>query len=75
MIEILFGEIIMKELTEEPIREARLIGDLLGKYCLSVSDWWFAKRIDQLIQDGKVRILEDCEQKYRRMIGKILIMS
>lgn len=65
-----YDAFILKEITKEPIREARLIGNLLGKYRLSVSDWWYAKRIEAMIQDGRIAIVEDCEQKYRRTIAR-----
>ena len=46
----------------------RLIGDILGYNQLGVGDWWYAKRIDYLIQSGKIKIIEDSENKYARVI-------
>lgn len=59
---------IWKRLTEEPIKEARLIGNILGNYQLGISDWWFAARIEQFIRQGKIRVVEDSEDSYARLI-------
>ena len=60
--------LIWKRITGEPIKEARLIGDILGNHQLGVGDWWYAKRIDHFIQTGKIKIVEDSENKYARTI-------
>lgn len=60
--------LIWKRITQKPIKEARLIGDILGHNQLGVGDWWYAKRIDYYIQTGKIRIVEDSENKYARTI-------
>lgn len=59
---------IWKRLTENPIKEARLIGDILGSSQISVGDWWYAKRIEYYIQHKRIRIVEDSANKYARMI-------
>ncbi len=59
---------IWKKLTKEPIKEAGLIGNILGNYQLSVSDWWFATRIEHFIRQEKIRIVEDSEDAYARLI-------
>ncbi len=60
--------LILKRITGESIKEARLIGAILGNDQLGVGDWWYAKRIDHFIQTGKIKILEDSENKYARTI-------
>lgn len=60
--------LIRKMLTVEPVKEARLIGKILGRYPLSTSDWWYAARIEKMIQTGEIRVLEDSEQKYTRLL-------
>lgn len=42
--------LIWKRLTGKPIKEARLIGDILGYYHIGMGDWWFAKRIEHFIR-------------------------
>lgn len=60
--------LIRKLLTKEPVKEARLIGDILGKYPVNTGDWWYAARIDRMIETGEIKIVEDCREKYRRTI-------
>ncbi len=63
-----YDSLIWKRITKKPIKEARLIGDILGYNQLGVRDWWYAKRIDYFIQAGKIKIVEDSENKYARTI-------
>ena len=60
--------LIWDRLTEKPVKQARLIGDILGQSQLSVGDWWYARRIDQFIQEGKIKVVEDAKIKYARLI-------
>lgn len=60
--------LIWKEITKEPVKEARLIGDILGKYQIGIGDWWYAKRIEYYIEKGKIKVVEDSENKYARLI-------
>lgn len=62
--------LIWKHLTEEGVRQAKLIGNLLGRYQLSVGDWWYAKRIQHHIDRGRIEIVEDSERKYGRLIRR-----
>ena len=60
--------LIWKILTKAPIKEARLIGNILGKYPVNMRDSWYAKRIDYLITQGKIKVVEDSENSYARWI-------
>ncbi len=60
--------LIWKKLTKEPIKEARLIGDILGHYPVNMGDWWYAKRINYFIGQGKIKVVKDSENKYARLI-------
>lgn len=59
---------IWKCLTHQPVKEARLIGDILGRSQISVGDWWYAKRIEYYIRRGKIRVVEDSGNAYERVI-------
>lgn len=61
--------LIWKRLTYKPIKEAKLIGDILGRFQIGIGDWWFARRIEYFIQQDKIKVLEDSENKYARVIG------
>ena len=60
--------LLWKKITRKPIKEGRIIGDILGCYQLGVGDWWYARRIDYHIQQGNIMIAEDSENKYARLI-------
>ncbi len=60
--------LIWKKLGKEPVKEAHLIGDLLGNYPINVSDLWYAKRIDFFIEQGQIKVIENSEKKYARVI-------
>lgn len=62
--------VIWKYLPEEPVKEARLIGNILGRCQLAIGDWWYAYRIQKMIESEKLRIVKDAERKYERIIGK-----
>lgn len=60
--------LIWKRLTRKPIKEARLIGDILGCFQIGMGDWWFARRIEHFIQQDKIKVINDSENKYVRVI-------
>ena len=60
--------LIWKKLTKEPIKEARLIGNILGHFPIGIGDWWYAKRIDKLIAQGKIKVVENSDGLYARTI-------
>jgi len=60
--------LIWKRLTCKPVKEARLIGDILGSFQINIGDWWFARRIEHFIRNGKIKIVENSENTYARMI-------
>lgn len=68
--ESFYDFLIWKHLTKKPVVQARLIGDILGQYQISVGDWWYAKRIQHFIDCGKIEIVEDSENRYARWIRR-----
>ena len=60
--------IIWNRLTEKPVKECRLIGDILGQVPIGIGDWWYAARIEHFIRQGKIKVVEDSENKYARLI-------
>lgn len=63
-----YDNFIYKHIGFEPIKEVRLIGDIIGNYQLGISDWWYASRIEYMIENNKIKIVEDSERKYLRTI-------
>ena len=43
-------------------------GDILGQVTIGVGDWWYAVRIEHFIRQGKIKVVEDLENKYARLI-------
>lgn len=60
--------LLWKRLTKKPVKEARLIGDILGYYPMGIGDWWYAARINYYIERGQIKVLEDSENRYARTI-------
>ena len=58
----------------DEFQEGQLIGRILGKYQLGISDGWLAMRIEKMIENGKLQIItnapSDCPA-YHRVIRKI----
>lgn len=63
--------LILRYLGSRPMREAVLIGKILGENQLGVGDWWYAHRIECLIRRKSIVILEDSERKYERVIARV----
>ena len=68
VFEDFYDFLIWKNLTKEPIQEARLIGKILIKNQISIDDLWFAKRIDFYIEQGKIKVVKKSKNKYARSI-------
>lgn len=68
VLEDFYDFLIWKELTDEPVKEARLIGNILGHWRLSIGDWWYAARIEHFIRQGRIKVTKDSEKKYAREI-------
>lgn len=62
--------IIWNRLTEKPVKECRLIGDILGQVPIGIGDWWYAARIEHFIRQGRIKAVEDSKNKYARLIKK-----
>lgn len=60
--------LIWKKLTREPVMEAKLIGDILGNYRMGIGDWWYARRIEHFMKQGRIKVTKESENKYARMI-------
>lgn len=75
MPENLYDNFILRELEQEEdeFSEAKLIGKLLGKYQLGISDEWYALRIDEMIRQGSLEAVNEAPKngpRYRRTLRK-----
>lgn len=62
--------LIWKYLADEPIKEAVLIGRILGENRLGISDWYYSMRIDKMIAENRIIVIENSPRKYDRIIAK-----
>lgn len=63
--------LIWKRFPQKPIEQGRLIGDILLTYPISIGDWWYAKRINYLIEQKKIKIIKDSKNSYERLICRV----
>ena len=65
---------IRRALAEAPreFREGRLIGDILGRCALGVSDRWLAMRIEAMVQSGEMAVARETEadRPYSRVLRR-----
>ena len=66
--ESFYDFLIWKQMTKQPVKEARLIGNIIGRGQIGAGDGWYAKRIDFFIEQGIIEVIEDCDNKYARII-------
>lgn len=70
-----YDAFILRELEaqEDEFMEAVLIGKVLGKYSLGISDGLIALRIEQFIKEGKLEVITHAKPQdpsYHRMLRK-----
>lgn len=63
--------IIRKEIPDGEVSIGRLIGKILGKYRIGVSDWWYAKRILLMIEQGELVVVKHKKELYGDVVKKI----
>lgn len=62
--------LIWREIGQKPEKQARLIGRILGHSQIAVGDWWYAKRIQEFLDQGKLKVIRDSERSYERIIAR-----
>ena len=73
--EDIYDSFILREIAAQPeqFKMATVIGNVLGKYQLGISDVWIANRIDKMIENDILNIVQDApkgETSYRRILRK-----
>ncbi|NLM61839.1 MAG: DUF1835 domain-containing protein [Clostridiales bacterium] len=73
--EHIYDDFILREISAENeyFQEAMVIGRVLGKYRLGISDSWVAFRIEELIREGKLEVVSKAEEGspiYHRLLKK-----
>lgn len=60
--------LIFQRVTGKLEKEVRVVGDILGSSRIAVGDWWYFYRIRRLVEEGKIRAVEDGENPGRYLI-------
>lgn len=73
--EDIYDSFILREIAEQPeqFKIAIVIGNVLGKYRLGISDVWISSRIDKMIENGILDIIKDAPKgdgNYRWILRK-----
>ena len=65
-----YDHIIRKEIPHGEFVMARLIGNVLGKYHIGIGDWWYAKRINLMIEHGELVVVQKQKEIYSQILKK-----
>lgn len=65
-----YDHIIRKEIPDDEFVMARLIGNILGKYPLGIGDWWYAKRINRMIELDELVVVQKQKEIYNQVLKK-----
>jgi len=66
-----YDHIVRKEVPHGEFIMARLIGNVLGKHPIGVGDWWLAKRINKMIEDGELMVVQKKKKIYSQVLRKV----
>ena len=62
---------LLQHLPENPVKEATVIGDTLGHYHFGIDVSWYEYRIQKMIDDGRIKVLDNpCNEAMKRTIQK-----
>lgn len=62
--------LIWRYLKDKPVKEAFLIGKILGDNRIGLPDWWMAYRIEHYIRRKSIIVIDDNERKYARVLRR-----
>jgi hypothetical protein len=70
-----YDHLILQHLPDNEFMMATLIGKLLRQYQIGVGDWWYALRIDTMIEEHQVNVIAEStpSQPYRKILKKTAI--
>lgn len=66
-----YDHIIRKEISEGEFIMARLIGNVIGKHPLGIGDMWYAKRINKMIEQGELEVVQKQKEIYGQILKKL----
>lgn len=73
--EEIYDSFILREIAvqENEFKMAVVIGNVMGKYQLGISDVWIAERIEKMIDNGELEVISEAPERgpsYRRKLRK-----
>lgn len=73
--EDIYDSFILREIAAQPeqFKMAEVIGNVLGKYQLGIGDVWVSNRIDAMIDNGMLEVVQNAPKRdlsYRRILRK-----
>lgn len=73
--ETFYDHVIVENIPNEAFLMARLIGGIIGKYQWGVSDSWYALRIDKMIEENKLVVVENKDEShfYSKILKKVTV--
>lgn len=73
--EDIYDSFILREITaqKDEFKMAVVIGNVLGKYQLGISDSWISSRMEKMVENGILEVIEDVPEgdlSYRKVLRK-----
>lgn len=65
-----YDHVIRKEIPDGEFIMGRLIGNIIGKHPLGIGDWWYAKRIIKMVEQGELVVVQKKKETYRQLLKK-----
>ena len=65
-----YDHLIRKEIPNGDFIMARLIGRIIGNHPIGVSDFWYAKRINKMIEEGELMVVQKKKEIYSQVLKK-----
>ena len=66
-----YDHLIRKEIPEGEFIMAHLIGKIFAKYPLGVGEWWYAKRINKMIEERELMVVQKKKEIYSQVLKKV----
>jgi hypothetical protein len=66
-----YDNLIRNEIQDGDFVMSHLIVKLLINYPLGIGDWWYAKRIQRMIENGELKIVQKDEEIYSQVLKKV----
>jgi len=66
-----YDNLIRNEIQDGDFIMSHLIGKLLMNHPIGIGDWWYAKRIQRMIENGELKIVQRADELYSQVLKKL----